>query len=267
MTTGAVEPPAVATTDAPSDGPVCPVTDEQVAAYRRDGFVRVRSVLTRSEAARLADAAARAQRQIADFHGRATFAQRLSVWQHDDTLRELTLHHGLAAAATRLAGVPLRLWHDQLLIKAPHNGAATHFHQDAPYWPHTGCRHALSAWVALVDVPVEKGCMSFLSGSQNHVGLRAQDLTDPDDLFAVAPDLRRHERVTLPLRAGDCTFHNAWTAHTAAANETGDPRIAHVVIYMDAETRYDGRPHPVTDLLGLPVGEPFEHGHFPDLPA
>ncbi len=251
----------------PRDVPVETVTDEQVAAYRRDGFVRVRSVLTRSEAARFADAAVLAQQRIADFHARATFAQLLSVWRQDDVLRELTLHPDLARIATRLAGAPLRLWHDQLLIKAPHNGSATHFHQDAPYWPHEAGRPALSAWVALVDVPVEKGCMTFLPGSQDHTGLRAQDLTDPGDLFAVAPDLRWHERVTLPLQAGDCTFHNAWTAHSAGANETDDPRIAHVVIYLDAQTRYDGRPHPISDPLDLPVGAPFDHELFPRLPA
>jgi phytanoyl-CoA hydroxylase len=51
-----------------------------------------------------------------------------------------------------------------------------------------------------------------------------------------------------------------------AANETDDPPIAHVIVYMDAETRYDGRPHPISDPLGLPVGAPFEHELLPDLP-
>ena len=54
---------------------------------------------------------------------------------------ELTLNP-LAQQATELAGIPLRLWHDQLLIKKPHNGAPTEFHQDAPYWPHANVRHS-----------------------------------------------------------------------------------------------------------------------------
>ena len=68
------------------------------------------------------------------------FNQYVNVWRQNDVLRELTLDPRLAAAATALAGVPLRIWHDQLLIKPPHNGAATEFHQDAPYWPHAGSR-------------------------------------------------------------------------------------------------------------------------------
>ncbi|WP_344939242.1 hypothetical protein [Actinomadura miaoliensis] len=36
------------------------------------------------------------------------FTQLLQLWRQDATLRELTLHLGLAAIATRLAGIPLR---------------------------------------------------------------------------------------------------------------------------------------------------------------
>lgn len=246
--------------------------DAMVESYRRDGFVRIRSAISPQEAARFAAAVDGARRAVSDLHRGSTFTQLVNVWQHEPTLRELTLHPRLAALATRLAGVPLRLWHDHLLIKEPHNGAATHFHQDAPYWPHVtadGGRGgiALSAWVALVDVPAERGCMTFLPGSHDHVGLRSQDLTDPGDLFSIAPDLRWHERVTLPLRAGDCTFHTSWTAHTAQPNDTDDPRIAHVVIFMDADTRYTGARHPVADGLGLEPGRPFEHDLFPLLPV
>jgi ectoine hydroxylase-related dioxygenase (phytanoyl-CoA dioxygenase family) len=238
--------------------------DAQVSAYRRDGFVHVPQVISREEAARYAKAALAAQETVRDNYDGDVFVQLLQLWRHDETLRELTLHPGLAAHATRLAGVPLRLWHDQLLIKPPHNGAATEFHQDQPYWPHAGSRHALSAWIALVDVPVERGCMTFVPGSQHLQDLRAQDLTDGQDLFRLAPELRWQPRVTVPLRAGDCTFHNAYLAHTATANLTDDPRIAHVVIYMDAEAAFaPGRPHVVTDPLALTPGEPLPDEHFP----
>ncbi|MEH1129512.1 phytanoyl-CoA dioxygenase family protein [Micromonospora sp. CPCC 206061] len=43
--------------------------------------------------------------------------------------------------------------------------------------------------------------------------------------FRLAPELAWQERVTVPLRAGDCTFHNAYLAHTATPNLTDDPRI------------------------------------------
>jgi phytanoyl-CoA hydroxylase len=65
------------------------------------------------------------------------------------------------------------------------------------------------------------------------------------------------------LRAGDCTFHSSFTAHTANPNETDEPRIAHVAIFMDADTTYSGSPHVVTDPLGLSVGGTFPDDRFP----
>jgi len=252
-------------TDRVAGGPQ--LTDEDVARYRRDGFLRVTGVLTTDEVERFRRAA---ERNLADRTalnpGDATFTQQVNLWRDDPELAELTRHPGLAGLATRLAGIPLRLWHDQLLIKLPHNGAPTEFHQDAPYWPHQGSRHWLSAWVALVDVPVERGCMTFLPGQHHRGDIRAVDLTDAHDLMSVAPDLVWAERVTLPLRAGDVTFHHGLTPHTANANATDDPRFAHVVIYMDAEARFDGRSHVVTAPLGLADGEAFSDEMFPRLP-
>ncbi|MFF1821626.1 phytanoyl-CoA dioxygenase family protein [Kribbella sp. NPDC058245] len=244
--------------------PTTIVDAETISAYRRNGVTRLRNIITTAEAARFRDAAIAESGIASDYAGgSAIFNQYVNVWQQNDVLRELTLHPNLAAAATALAGVPLRIWHDHLLIKPPHNGAATEFHQDAPYWPHAGSRHALSAWVALVDVPVERGCMTFIPGSHGHQGLRAQDLADRDDLFRVAPDLRWEERLTIPLRAGDCTFHNAYLAHSATPNLTDDPRIAHVTIFVDADTEYTGGGHVVTDGLGLTPGQSLEHATFP----
>ncbi|MBA8796223.1 ectoine hydroxylase-related dioxygenase (phytanoyl-CoA dioxygenase family) [Friedmanniella endophytica] len=238
-----------------------------VEQYRTDGFVHLPGVLDAAEVERYRTAAAEAYE-----HGQALdpdsamFKQVVNVWRTDPVLRDLTLHPRLATLATELAGMPLRIWHDQLLMKRPHNATPTEYHQDAPYWPHAGCRHALSAWVALVDVPVERGCMTFIPGQQDRHDIRAIDLADATDLFEAAPDLVWTRRITIPLRAGDVTFHNGYTPHTANANETDEFRFAHVNIYVDRETRYDGRPHVCTDGLGLAVGGPFPDDRFPPVP-
>jgi phytanoyl-CoA hydroxylase len=246
---------------------VITLTDEQVAGYRANGFIHLGAVLTPEEVARYRAAAASAYHELASLDAdNQMFRQIVQVWKSDEVLRELTLHPGLAGYASQLSGVPVRLWHDQLLIKKPRNRTPTEFHQDAPYWPHTGGRHQLSAWIALVDVPVERGCMTFIPGSHRRQDLRAIDLTDAHDLFAAAPDLAYEPRVTVPLRAGDCTFHNGYLAHTANANDTDEFRYAMVTIYVDAETRYNGAPHVCTDDLGLVVGQPLPDDEFPRLP-
>ena len=241
--------------------------DDLVSSYRRDGFAHIPSVLTEDEVDRYREAAAR--RYDADtglaYAGRI-FRQIIQVWKTDEVLRELTFNADLASIATQLAGVPLRLWHDQLLVKAPHNGAKTEYHQDAPYWPHENSRHSLSAWIALTDVTVERGCMTFIPGQQDRHDIRAIDLTGGTDLFTAAPDLIWEERVTIPLRAGDVTFHNGYTPHTANANDTDEFRWAQVNIYVDRDLTFSGGEHPVTDGLELSRGERLPDAEFPTLP-
>lgn len=266
-TTPTASAPVATAPEVHAPEPGMPLPAELVDSYRRNGFVQLRGVLDEAEVERYEAAARRVYE-----HGQAlnpgdrTFKQVVNVWQQDEVLRELTFHPGLAAAATQLASVPLRLWHDQLLMKAPHNQAPTEYHQDAPYWPHAGSRHSLSAWVALVDVPYERGCMSFIPGQQDRRDIRAVDLTDRTDLFEAAPDLVYQPRVTLPLRAGDVTFHHGRTPHTANANHTDEVRLAQVVIYLDRDATYDGSAHVCTDPLGLAPGQAFPDRDFPPLP-
>ena len=242
------------------------LSTEDIERYRREGFLRVRGVLSPDEVERFRDAA-QAQyeersRQPQESYSHI-FTQSVNVWQEDAVLRDLTLHAGLGRLAAQLAGVPVRLWHDHLLVKAPHNKAATEFHQDRPFWPHATSRHSLAAWVALVDVPPERGCMTFLPGSHQITGLQLQNVGDAESLFTLEPSLRWYERVTVPLRAGDCTFHNSYMAHMALPNTTDDPRLAQVNIYMDAETTFSGAPHQVTYPLGLEAGARLDGPSFP----
>lgn len=240
------------------------VEDDLVSAYREFGFVRVRGVLTPDQVDRFraaAEAFLEAHR-AESLEQEGVFSQLVNVWQRDPVLRELTLDTRLGRIAEQLAGFDLRIWHDQMLVKEPHNDAATEFHQDSPYWPHTG-RLPLSAWIALVDVPPERGCMTFLPGTQHRTDLRPQDLHVEEDLFTMAPELRWISRVTMPLRAGDCTFHSGYTGHMALPNRTDQARLAHVNIYMDEATTYSGTGHVVTDSLGLTAGDRLDGDTFP----
>lgn len=230
--------------------PECKLTTEQVEYYRRNGFVRVRGIITPEEAESFRSASdqvlATASEQAPDSK---VFRQYVNTWRINETLKRLTLHPNVTAAAEELAGTKLRLWHDHLLVKQPQNQAPTHFHQDQPYWPHANSTRPISCWVALNDVPVERGCMTFIPGSHAMTNLTVQNLRDAGSLFGLAPELAWDERVTLPLRAGDCTFHHGRTAHMANANATDENRYGFAIIYMDAQTTYTGTAHVVTNPL------------------
>ncbi|MEM1028411.1 MAG: phytanoyl-CoA dioxygenase family protein [Planctomycetota bacterium] len=242
-----------------------PIIKDMVSSYRRDGFVRVRGMVDREQALAWGETAQAfaANHRDDDCCNNNVFNQYVNAWRDDPAMAAITRDSRIAAAATKLAGVPLRLWHDQILIKEPGKSVATELHQDQPYWPHDHRPNSLSMWIALCDVPVERGCMTFIPGSHRHTELAPQDFNDAGSLLAMCPELNWDTRVTVPLRAGDCTFHHGRCAHMATPNLTADPRVAHVVIFIDADTPYDGQPHPVTEPLGLTVGQTLPDEMFP----
>jgi ectoine hydroxylase-related dioxygenase (phytanoyl-CoA dioxygenase family) len=63
--------------------------------------------------------------------------------------------------------------------------------------------------------------------------------------------------------AGDATFHHGRCPHMATPNLSADKRVAHVVIFMPAETLYSGAGHVVTDPLGLKAGDQLDGELFP----
>lgn len=226
------------------------LSEADVERYQSEGFLRVRGIITPEEAATFRAAADRVLATAGGQNpGSTVFRQYVNTWRIDEELAGLTLHPNITRVAERLAGVALRLWHDHLLVKEPSKSTPTHFHQDQPFWPHADSTHPLSCWVALNDVPVERGCMSFIPGSQRLTDLTAQNLRDAGSLFGLAPDLVWDERVTLPLQAGDCTFHHGRTAHMANANTTEENRYGFAIIFMDATTTYTGSNHAVTNAL------------------
>lgn len=239
------------------------LAQETIDSFRSRGFVHIPGIITPEEAGEFREAALSVSERLTALSDSGMFRQLVNVWQQDDAMRRLTLHPNVGAVAERLVGGPLRLWHDQILIKPANNSKPTEFHQDQPYWPHAKSPNPISAWIALCDVPVERGCMTFIPGSHKRTDLPAQNLADKRSLFQICPEMEWEERVTLPLRAGDCTFHHGRCAHMATPNLTNDPRVAHVVIFMDADAQFTGAGHVVTDPLGLTPSESFEHPMFP----
>ena len=239
------------------------LTREEIKSYREQGFAIVRGSISATEVARYLEAANRVVQDSENYRKDSILNQWVNVWRLDCVLKELTLHPQIASFAEQLAEAPLRLWHDQLLIKNPNSRAPTEFHQDQPYWPLENARESITAWVALADVPVERGCMCFLPGSHQKKTLPRQELNDKNSLFNVCPGLRWLPRVTVPLRAGDCTFHHGRTAHYAHGNETDQYRIAHAIIFTDLETRFSGASHVVTRPLDLERGQTLPDDYFP----
>lgn len=248
-----------------------PLTPEQIAAYRRDGFLQLPDVITGDELAAMREAvAAGVTRDTAardpdrpKTSYEQIFIQCVNLWQRHEAVRPFVLSRRFARLAAALCGAPVRLWHDQALFKEPHTGAKTPWHQDTPYWPHEPKREQLTIWIALSDATLHNGCMSFLPGTHRLLDIEPVNLAAPQDLHAVAPQTKGIKPVTCELKAGSCTFHNGMTFHYAGPNRSAGMREAFAIVYMPDGTIYNGAPHLVTDPLDLTKGAAFTGDLFP----
>lgn len=248
-----------------------PVTADQIASYRRDGYIALEDVITGPELQRLRDATAGAVETETDpekLRGpyALLFIQRVNLWRRHPAIAEFVRCRRLGNLAARLTGKKMRLWHDHALFKKPREGVRTPWHQDTHYWPHEPKGDQLSIWIALNDVPPQKGCMSFIPGSHQVKDLPPIALSNPQDIFDLAPQFKGVKPRICPLKAGSVTFHNGLTFHYAAPNKSEEMREALAIIFMPDGTRYTGKGHVVTDPLvplGLKVGDELAGEVFP----
>jgi phytanoyl-CoA hydroxylase len=239
-----------------------PLTESQIAEYRRVGFVSLPDVITGDELAAIRDAVAGAvaaeskdARPVEEksVYGQI-FIQKVNLWQRHESVRRFVLSPRLANIAARLEGMPMRLWHDQALFKEPRKGAKTPWHQDSPYWPLSPRDHCTTIWIALQDATAENGCLTFIPGTHLQE-FKEVDLTTPDDLFEFAPQFKGIKGDVRELKAGSATFHNGLTFHYAGPNKSDAMREAFAVIYMPDDTRFNGTGHMCTDGRGMQVGD------------
>ena len=255
-----------------------PVTDEQVAFFRDNGYVRFDGVLSPGEVELMRAALERGMedkkafsRDLAGGGEQPKILQVLNLWETGDVLEAYSTSKRLAGIAQRLTGsAEIYLFHDQALVKKPGPSAPSPWHQDQPYWPSKE-PGMLSCWMALDVVTEDRGAMQFVPGSHrwgefapidfggNEAALR--DLVSDEQRAAWTP-------VVEELQPGDCTWHHGLTAHYTRPNTTDQTRRALVTIYIpDGVTFADDEKmaHPLSDTITSRKGEPLRGSKFLEL--
>jgi hypothetical protein len=218
-----------------------PVTGDAAAAYKRDGHILLRGVLSTPEVRAYEPYISAAVRNFArelrplaerDTYGKA-FLQIENLWVRDEAVRSYTLAHRFANIAANLMGVErVRIYHDQALYKEP-GGGFTPWHQDEFYWP-LDTDNTMTMWMPLVDVTPEMGTLRFASGSHQGGYLGNLPISDKsEETFRQYVADRGYQITDGPtMAAGDATFHSGWTLHHAPGNSTSTMRAVMTVIYF-----------------------------------
>lgn len=243
------------------------LTEEQIRSYRTNGFIVIEDFLSPEELEHWRKVVMEAVRERAgqkmpgsmvkvgdddginedaEYFGKV-FDQLLNLWQTHDGVRELMLDRRIGEMAAKLACVEgIRIWHDQALFKRPWANP-TAWHLDTPFWSFYD-RNALSIWVALDDATLENGCLYFIPGSFQETTFENSGIgKNMDGIFTIYPQFMTVNSVSVPMKAGSCSFHNGLTIHGAGANMTSGYRRAMTCAYMPDGNTFNGQKNILPD--------------------
>lgn len=221
------------------------ISEEQITDYNQLGFIKVENVIEKDflpEVKKIIKSAVllRKGKDERELKDKSQYEQSFMqcgylCWDYP-AVKEFVFSKRFAGIAKDiLKAEHVRLWHDQALFKEP-GGRITDAHQDCSYWPIAEPQFTATMWLALTDVPVEKGCLYFYPRTND------PNLKEYVDIFKNPHQpklLKDSEKVFVPLKAGDATFHSGLTFHGAGNNQTTEMREAMTVIYIKDGTTFD----------------------------
>ena len=275
--------PAQIPLPAPADAPALP-TQEQIDAYRRDGFLVLTEFMPPDELEEVRTHFGRAfahewETGLAPDEVNYTpgvtppdrTRQLCNVWKADRTLARTTLARRNAAFATALAGAAgMRLAQDNAIWKPP-SGKALLAHQDAAYTGWLTPKNMTTCWIALDDTASDGGTIYYVRGS--HLWPKAPpggQFHAPDDwlgyLREVVPAGTEIETVPIEVPAGGAAFHDGWTWHGSPPNERTDRERRSIISHLiTSDTRWsdDGDPHPLYSRYRRPGERELDDAFFP----
>jgi Phytanoyl-CoA dioxygenase (PhyH) len=220
------------------------LSTEQVASYRRDGYLLPGqqafpaerfAALTKVFEEHLARARERGER------GDSGELDMPHV--RDPRLLELLLTDELLDVVEPLVGPDIGLFASAFLSKEPRTGRATPWHEDSYFWEGRFDRmdRITTVWIALDAVDRENGCMKVQPGS-HLAGANEYEFADPDEFSfdrVVKGGVDESKAVHFELAPGEFSLHDARIIHGADQNRSPRRRAGYTVRYFSQELRFD----------------------------
>jgi len=260
------------------------LTPPLIEAFRRDGAVCVRQLLSAEEVALLREgidanlAAPSPRAKVASRTGDpGFFIEDFCNWPRNPAYRRVIFETPLAAAAGELTGSQtIRLYHDHMLTKEPGTRAPTPWHQDQPYYNVAGDMN-VSFWIP-VDPVRRHSTLEFVAGSHRGPWLMPRSFMDqqarwfPEGSLADLPDIEgtRAQQPILgwAIEPGDVVCFHMLALHAAGGVDGDRRRRVFSVRFIGDDIRHAPRRWATSpEFPGLadelPAGAPMDHALFP----
>jgi len=237
------------------------LTADQLASYRRDGFLFPLPALSANEIAICLAGLDRLERDLGSPVADADVKWRSHAYAHSPWFNDLIRHPRILDAIEDVIGPDILVWTSTFFIKESHSPTYAAWHQDGTYFGLVP-KQQVCAWVALTDATREAGCMEQLSfrgtprqyhhaalGLANSINRAGQTIVEPFD--DTAP-------VAMALPAGSFSLHHEMAVHRSAPNNAAHRRVGIGLNYIPPSVKLDG---PVRCCAMLVRGED-RYGHF-----
>ena len=233
------------------------LTDDQIAAFHRDGFLILERFLDPERAAGLAGRFPALFRgdfptglQPDEWNWREgrdpphLARQICNGWKSDPAVAAVVLSAQVGRLCATLAGWPgARIAQDNVIWK-PAGATPLGFHQDNSYVKWVVPPVYMTCWIALDATTAEGGTIEYVRGSQRWGDFPpVRQFHDPEDyreaLVAAAAQVGQvPEIVQVEVPAGGCAFHAGGTWHGSGPNRGERPRRSLVAHCISSEARF-----------------------------
>lgn len=213
------------------------LTQEQIAAYNRDGYVKGLRVFSAEEIAE--------QRRYFDDLLAKVIAKGGNSYSISTAhlsygkVYDLLTHPRIVAYVKDILGDNIVGWGSHYFCKMPHDGKRVSWHQDASFWPMTPSK-TVTVWLAIDDADVENACMRFVPGS-HHYGHLTYHLSEETENNVLNQTVDNADQFGDPvddvLQAGEISLHSDLLLHGSEANDSDRRRCGLTLRYCAADVR------------------------------
>jgi non-haem Fe2+, alpha-ketoglutarate-dependent halogenase len=213
------------------------LSNEAIAAFRRDGYHFPVPVFPSGEAARLRDALER--------HEAATGAPLQGKWRVKShllfTWADSIVHHpAVLDAVEDLVGPDILCWTTNFFIKEASSPGFVSWHQDAAYWG-LSPEEVVTAWVALSPSNLQSGCMRVIPGTHLDTHMPHVDTFAENNMLTrgqeIAVEVDESKAVDVILQPGEMSLHDIKLVHGSSPNRADDRRIGLAIRYLPTHVR------------------------------
>jgi len=225
------------------------LSPNELAAYRRDGYIVPRFRLTGDDLAALQSAVgdlvqdnpALLDQSIVSPHIPGSGVQSVKVRSPEYWMR-IAVHPRIIDLVEQVIGPDIILWGTTLFYKRAIAGPETGWHRDGQVWPIKPLA-TTTVWIAATESNRENGCLRVIPGSQQAQRIGEHVFQDRKDMI-VRRSLAKEEfdenmARDIELEPGQMVMFDVYTIHGAAHNRGSIPRAGYALRFMPASSHFD----------------------------